>query len=113
MTTYFKDVPGVPVEFPQWAIDRGFIDCSWQNEAACHAELVLATVRGESKTWTLILLVAEDKVEHREFPDQPRFRLFLSEDNETNIDFSIYAGEAPDEATFLLEKFLTFNHRRS
>lgn len=59
------------IEVPQFALDLGFIDQSWHNDAAAHMS------KGRLHLW-----ISEVDPNEREFPQAPRFTLQLSGDEE-------------------------------
>lgn len=111
MTTYFKEYRAIM--FPQWAIDLGFKDVSWHNDAMPHCTIEL---KGPEVTPLILeLWVDYEDREQREVPSWPRYMAGLAWEEQRSEGFlvNIYHGEAENDCRYLVEKFVALLRRRS
>jgi hypothetical protein len=122
VVTYFKDTIHGPTVFPQWAIDRGFADVSWRQDAAARAELKLPMLPQDQRCFGLVLWVScEDPVMREGCGDEtifPRFMLGVAEydaveDHTGDELFPLYTGESEDACRLMLERWFTLWQKRS
>lgn len=123
MTTYFKDTCHGPTEFPQWAIDLGFIDVSWHNDAAAKADLPLPRIWPETKSfddhaYAIGMWVSREKLQDREDDNMPRFivsfyRYNPKEEHTEDSLFSLYTSEDEAGCELMVKRFLDVWHDRS
>lgn len=108
LSFYFADTC-VPIQIPAFAVDYGFADRSWHNDAGARAELELTVSPHDHKPYKLVLWVNAEKVQDREGPEYDRFLLLLCPDTEA-IDeeqgIRLYAGEDEEQCAVQVQAFL-------
>ncbi len=89
MTTFFKEHP--TLVFPQWAIDLGFEDESWHNDACARTTLRFPKTIDERADLLITLWVNYPEYEDREIG--PRFGLVMNDAEDYECLLSFYSGE--------------------
>lgn len=87
------------LEIPKFALDLGFIDQSWHNDAAAHMS------KGRLHLW-----VAEVDPEQREYPQAPRFTLEISESAEDyGYPVTLLRTDSEEQISTAIRAFETVN----
>ena len=108
--TLFKE-SYVPVEIPQWALDLGFEDMSWYNNAMPHLEYELTTLEVNP---LIVELWVNYAPEHREDGlEDITYMAFLRQKESNEVVLNVYSGDNEEACRLQVDRFITWAKRRS